>query len=36
VRPYQDFDPASDAQALRKAMKGFGALKHNLMRCQRH
>ncbi|KAI2657023.1 Annexin A6 [Labeo rohita] len=24
VRPYQNFDPASDAQALRKAMKGFG------------
>nr|CBX89088.1 Annexin A6 [Danio rerio] len=24
VRPYSDFDPASDAQALRKAMKGFG------------
>uniref|UniRef100_A0A671S8W4 Annexin n=1 Tax=Sinocyclocheilus anshuiensis TaxID=1608454 RepID=A0A671S8W4_9TELE len=24
VRLYQNFDPASDAQALRKAMKGFG------------
>uniref|UniRef100_A0A672SPM0 Annexin n=1 Tax=Sinocyclocheilus grahami TaxID=75366 RepID=A0A672SPM0_SINGR len=24
VRPYQNFDPASDAQGLRKAMKGFG------------
>uniref|UniRef100_A0A8C2J716 Annexin n=1 Tax=Cyprinus carpio TaxID=7962 RepID=A0A8C2J716_CYPCA len=24
VRPYQNFDPASDAKALRKAMKGFG------------
>ncbi|XP_066523262.1 annexin A6 isoform X2 [Hoplias malabaricus] len=24
VRPYGDFDPASDAQDLRKAMKGFG------------
>ncbi|KAA0709609.1 Annexin A6 67 kDa calelectrin [Triplophysa tibetana] len=24
VKPFSDFDPASDAQALRKAMKGFG------------
>uniref|UniRef100_A0A8C1Z615 Annexin n=1 Tax=Cyprinus carpio TaxID=7962 RepID=A0A8C1Z615_CYPCA len=24
VRPYQNFDPASDAKSLRKAMKGFG------------
>ena len=24
VRPVSNFDPAADAQALRKAMKGFG------------
>lgn len=30
VRPAPDFDPADDAQALRKAMKGFGATNDRL------